>query len=169
VWLSAAEEDFAAQALAGLPGSRWLALGPGARWEGKRWPAGHFVALANRLQGEADAIILLGSAAERDRCNGIEADLAGPCLNLAGRTGLLQASAVLQRATLFIGNDSGLGHMAAAVGTPSVTLFGPGDPLRYHPWHPRARWIQSTTGSVADVSVAAVAGQVMALQAETVP
>jgi ADP-heptose:LPS heptosyltransferase len=167
VWLSAAEEDFAAQALAGLPGSRWLALGPGARWEGKRWPAGHFAALANRLQGETDAVILLGSAAERDTCNGLEADLAGPCLNLAGRTNLLQATAVLQRAHLFIGNDSGLGHMAAAVGTPTVTLFGPGDPLRYHPWHHRARWIQSMTGSVADIPVAEVSGQVMALLAET--
>jgi ADP-heptose:LPS heptosyltransferase len=166
VWLSAAEEDFAAQALARLPGSRWLALGPGARWEGKCWPAGHFAALANRLQGEIDAVILLGSAAERDRCVGIEADLAGPCLNLAGRTDLLQATAVLQQAQLFIGNDSGLGHMAAAAGTPTVTIFGPGDPQRYHPWHPRARWIQSMTGSGVDVSVDAVAGQVMALLAQ---
>jgi heptosyltransferase III len=165
VWLSAAEEDFAAQALAGLPGSRWLALGPGARWEGKRWPAGHFAALANRLQGASDAVILLGSASERDRCIGIEADLARPCLNLAGKTDLLQATAVLQRAHLFIGNDSGLGHMAAAAGTPTVTIFGPGDPQRYHPWHPQARWIQDTTGSVAEVPVAAVAEQAYAVLA----
>jgi ADP-heptose:LPS heptosyltransferase len=167
VWLSPAEQDFAAQALAGLPGNRWLALGPGARWEGKCWPAEDFAALANRLQGDADAVILLGSTAERDRCAGIAANLAMPCLNLAGKTGLLQATAVLRLARLFIGNDSGLGHMAAAAGTPTVTVFGPGNPQRYHPWHPRARWIQSPTGSVSDVTVDAVTGQVMALLAGT--
>ena len=167
VWLSCAEEDFAAQALAGLPGSRWLALGPGARGEGKRWPAGRFAAVAARLQAEFDAVILLGNSAEQDSCACIAADLALPCLNLAGMTDLLQAAAILQRATLFIGNDSGLGHMAAAVGTSTVTVFGPGDPLRYHPRHPRARWVQSPTGAIADVSVDEVLAQVLAMKHES--
>jgi heptosyltransferase-3 len=167
VWLSATEQEFAAQALAGLSGNRWLALGPGARWEGKCWPAENFAALANRLQGDTDAVILLGNPAEQDSCARIAANLALPCLNLAGMTDLLQASAILQRATLFIGNDSGLGHMAAAAGTPTVTVFGPGDPLRYHPWHPRARWIQRPTRSVSDVTVDAVTGQAYAVLAAT--
>jgi heptosyltransferase-3 len=168
LWLSAAEPLFASRELAGLPGNRWLALGPGARGEGKRWPAERFAQLATRLQPHFDAVILLGSPAERDRCTRIEADLTVPCLHLAGKTDLLQAAAVLQRAQLFIGNDSGLGHMAAAVGIPTVTIFGPGDPQRYHPWHPQARWIQGARGSVGDVTVDAVVDLVAAVLAATI-
>jgi len=163
VWLSDGEHAFARQQLAGLPGQRWLALGPGARWAGKCWPVECFTGLVTRLQPHLDALILLGSRADRARCDAIEAGLALPCVNLAGRTDLLQATAVLQCARLFVGNDSGLGHLAAAAGTPTVTVFGPGDPQRYHPWQPLARWVQSTTGSIADASVDTVAGEALAL------
>jgi len=168
VWLSAREHEFAAQALAGLPGSRWLVLGPGARGPGKRWPAERFAEVANRLQADLDAVILLGNRADRECCARIEAEITRPCLNLCGMTDLLQATAILQRASLFIGNDSGPGHLAAAAGTPTVTVFGPGEPVRYHPWHPQARWVQSTTGAVADVTVDAVTTQAMAVLAEIV-
>jgi ADP-heptose:LPS heptosyltransferase len=57
-----------------------------------------------------------------------------PVLNLAGRTDLSLAAALLMRASVFIGNDSGLGHIAAAVGRPTMTVFGPGRPERYRPW-----------------------------------
>jgi ADP-heptose:LPS heptosyltransferase len=166
IWLSDSERDYAEQLLAGLPGQRWLALGPGARWPDKRWPADHFAALATQLQPYFDAAILLGTEAEQDCCTQIESRLTLPCMNLAGRTDLLQASAVLQQARLFIGNDSGLGHLAAAAGTPTVTVFGPGDPLRYHPWHPQARWLQSPTGAIADVSVESVHKQALELLTE---
>jgi len=163
VWLSEAEHAFARQQLAGLPGQRWLALGPGARWAGKCWPVERFTGLVTRLQTQLDALLLLGSEADRSRCAAVEAGVSLPCVNLAGRTDLLQATAVLECARLFVGNDSGLGHLAAAAGTPTVTVFGPGDPLRYHPWHPLARWVQSATGDVADVSVGTVAEQALAL------
>ena len=64
---------------------------------------------------------------------------------------------------LFAGNDSGLGHIAAATGTPTITLFGPGDPARYHPWHPQARWIQSNTGNIEDITVDSVMEEVLAV------
>ena len=161
VWLTSVEHAYARHQLSGLPGQHWLALGPGARWEGKCWPADRFTALENELQTHFDAVILLGSMADRNSCALIEADLSLPCVNLAGKTGLLEVTAVLQQARLFVGNDSGLGHLAAAAGTPTVTVFGPGDPQRYHPWHPQARWVQSTTGVVADVPVDAVSEQVL--------
>jgi len=163
VWLSAAEYDFARQALAGLPGRCWLALGPGARGEAKRWPADRFNALARQLQPHFDAIILPGSADDAGACRQAAAGLALPCRMLAGKTDLLQAAAVLQQAALFVGNDSGLGHLAAAVGTPTLTLFGPGDPQRYHPWHANACWVQGASGDVADVSVDEVLGEAQAL------
>ena len=157
VWLSGQEQDYARKQLAGLPGERWLALGPGARWAPKRWPAGAFRELADRLQTQFDGVILLGSTEDVDSCQQVADGMRLPCLNLAGKTGLLQTAALLQQAALFVGNDSGLGHVAAACNTATLTVFGPGDPARYHPWHPQARWLQSDSGEITDVSVDAVA------------
>ena len=158
-----AAHNFAREQLSGLPGQRWLALGPGARWQPKRWPALHFRALVNQVQEKFDAVILLGDTTEIAVCQDIGSQLPLPAINLAGKTDLLQAAAVLARAQLFVGNDSGLGHIAAATGTPTATVFGPGDPARYHPWHPQARWIQSSTGNVEDITVDAVTAEVMAI------
>jgi ADP-heptose:LPS heptosyltransferase len=166
VWLSAAEHEFAAQALAGLPGRRWLALGPGARWQPKCWPAARYRTLLEQLQPHLDACVLLGDGSDAAACREITAGLRLPHVNLAGVTDLLQAAAVLTRMQLFVGNDSGLGHLAAACGIPTVTVFGPGDPARYHPWHPQARRVQSTSGRIEDVSVAAVMEQVLELLSE---
>jgi ADP-heptose:LPS heptosyltransferase len=157
VWLSNTEQRFAQQALSSLPGTRWLALGPGARWEPKRWPVRHYVALADRLQREFDAVLLLGSTADTACCRELAAALSLPCLDLAGKTTLLQAGALLQQARLFVGNDSGLGHLAAAAGIPSLSLFGPGDPSRYRPWNPQGQWLQSPGGRMADLSPETVA------------
>ena len=157
IWLSNAEQRYAQLEISVLPGSRWLALAPGARWEPKRWPVRHYVALADRLQQEFDAVLLLGSTADA-ACGGeLAAALPLPCLNLAGKTTLLQAGALLQHARLFVGNDSGPGHLAAAAGIPSLTLFGPGDPPRYRPWNPQGRWLQSPSGRMADLSPDTVA------------
>jgi ADP-heptose:LPS heptosyltransferase len=161
--LSQTEHRFADEQLSGLPGQRWLALGPGARWQPKCWPAQRFRALLDQLQAEFDAVILLGDTTELAVCQDIENDLPLPGINLAGKTGLLQATAILAQSQLFVGNDSGLGHIAAATGTPTVTLFGPGDPARYHPWHPQARWIQSSTGNIEDIVVDAVTEEVLAI------
>jgi heptosyltransferase-3 len=159
LWLSQHDLDFAHQQLAALPGKRWLALGPGARWAPKRWPASAFRELADRLQTQFDAVVLLGSTEDTGNCQQVADGMALPCITLAGKTRLLQAAAVLQQASLFIGNDSGLGHMAAACNTPTLTVFGPGDPARYHPWHPQARWVQSDSGDIVDVAVDVVANR----------
>jgi len=161
--LSDAEHRFAAQQLSGLPGQRWLALGPGARWQPKRWPVQCFRMLPGRLQAEFDAVILMGDSSEKADCQDLQEHLPLPAINLAGKTDLLQAAAILAQARLFVGNDSGLGHIAAATGTPTVTLFGPGDPERYHPWHPQARWIQSSTRNIEDITVDAVTAAVLAV------
>ncbi len=164
VWLSPHEQEFARRQLAVLPGTRWLALGPGARWAAKRWPLTSFQALLEQLQLQFDGVMLLGDRNDADSCQQLAEHTALPCLNLAGKTTLLQAAAVLQQAALFIGNDSGLGHLAAACDTPTLTVFGPGDPRRYHPWHPQARWVQSDSRDSADVAVEAVAAAVLEQQ-----
>jgi len=163
LWLSQAEQAFARQQLAGLPGQRWLALAPGARWPPKCWPLQNFRLLVEQLQDEFDAVLLVGDSSEIDMCTDLGKSLALPAINFAGKTDLLQTAAILAQAQLYIGNDSGPGHMAAATGTPTLTVFGPGDPARYHPWHPQARWIQSSTGSIEDIAVDTVTKEVLAI------
>jgi ADP-heptose:LPS heptosyltransferase len=156
VWLTDSHRTFAQQQLADLPGKRWLMLGPGARWAPKCWSPENYVDLANQLTDYFDAIILLGSRDDMNTCQHISKSLVLPHQNLAGKTDLLQVAAILEQAQLFVGSDSGLGHLAAASGTPTLTVFGPGDPERYHPWHPQARWVQSEDDSIDNVTVSQV-------------
>ena len=78
-------------------------------------------------------------------------------MNLAGRTSLLEDCAVLTRCAVFVGNDSGAGHMAAALETATLTVFGPTDPLRFHPWGARAAWVVAPGGELAALTGGAVA------------
>jgi ADP-heptose:LPS heptosyltransferase len=114
-----------------------------------------------------DAVVLLGSEADKDSCRSIAEGLCLPWLDLAGRTSLLEAAAVLSHMQLFIGNDSGLGHIAAAAGIPTLTLFGPGEPLRYHPWNSRGRWLQSPNRDIRALPVSHVADALKELLRET--
>ena len=163
VWLTESQRTFAQQQLADLPGKRWLALGPGARWAPKCWSPENYVELANQLTDYFDAIILLGSRDDVNACQRISESLVLPHRNLAGKTDLLQAAAILEQAQLFVGSDSGLGHLAAASGTATLTVFGPGDPERYHPWHPQACWVQSKNDSIDTVTVSQVVELVRAV------
>lgn len=128
----------AAKLLAQLPGKRWLALAPGANWPGKKWPREHFRRLLVELAADFDAAIILGSADDDGDARAI-ASAGLPAAVLTGQTDLCTAAAVLARADAFVGNDSGLGHIAAAMNTPTLTLFGPGDPGRYRPWGAHTR------------------------------
>ena len=138
LWLGQEDRDYADEVCRQLPGNRWLCIGPGANWEKKIWPAERYALAATELSGGFDALALLGNKADNRQAELVAGRVRLPCVNLCGRTTLLQAGAVMERMTLFLGNDSGLGHIAAAVGVPSFTLFGPGSPERYHPWGPRA-------------------------------
>ena len=159
LWLTAELEARAEQHLREFPGTRWLALGPGANWEPKIWPAAQFQKLIEQLQDGFDGVILLGGPSDAARCAAVDTHSSLPCVNLASQTGLLEASAILARATLFIGNDSGLGHLASAVGTPTLTLFGPGQPERYQPWGKHAHWLANAEKDLTRLSAERVAGK----------
>lgn len=163
VWLTEAQRGKARQSVAVLPGRRWLALGPGANWPPKIWPMEHYRNLLGIIRDQIDAVLLLGNDSDRHLCAALARQDGVPTLDLSGRTDLLESAAVLEQALAFIGNDSGLGHLAAAVDVPTLTLFGPGEPPRYHPWHPRARWLSSPTGQIHDLSVDRVATQLRQL------
>lgn len=124
------------------PGKPVLALGAGANFIGKRWPPASFAALSKQLRLEDLPVLLLGAPEDAAICGEI-ADLLGPrAINAAGKLDLLAAAAALRRAALFVGNDSGLMHIAAAVGAPTVGLFGPSDERVYGPWGPRTRAVR---------------------------
>jgi ADP-heptose:LPS heptosyltransferase len=138
IW-TASHNDRAAEALV-PPGGPVLAIGPAANWRGKEWRAERFAELARRLT-MPDApfatarVTVLAAAHERAQAAPLLAALpSGRAIDLVGKTDLLTAAAVLRRCALFIGNDTGLMHIAAAAGTPTLGLFGPSPVEQYAPW-----------------------------------
>ncbi len=132
-WTSPADRAVAA----GLLGEgRWIGLGPTANWAGKAWPAERFVglahALASALPGARVAIFGGPGEAERAAASATLAALPG-ALDLVGRLSLPEAAACLARCTVFVGNDSGLMHLAAASGAATLGLFGPTPAAEYAP------------------------------------
>jgi heptosyltransferase III len=127
-----------ARAAALLPlGAPVLALGPTANWAGKVWPAERFVALANALlagplTGAKVAVLAGPGAAERAMAAPVLTAFPG-AIDLVGRLSLPEAAACLARAALYVGNDSGLMHLAAAAGAPTLGLFGPTPASEYAP------------------------------------
>ena len=123
-------------------GAPVLAIGPAANWRGKQWRAERFAELAARLT--ADGAVLAGArvavlAASHERAQAEPLLAAIPedrRLDLVGAGDLLTVAALLGRTNLFIGNDSGLMHMAAAMGVPTLGLFGPSLTGVYAPWGP---------------------------------
>jgi ADP-heptose:LPS heptosyltransferase len=134
MWLSRDDEDKANELLAELPTGPWLAMVPGNINPKKIWPAQRYAALGNDMRDKFTAVILDGSPKERPFTQAVARDLKLPCVDLAGRTSLLQAAAILKQASFFVGSDSGPGHIAAAVGTPSMIFFSVDRPERVLPW-----------------------------------
>ena len=124
--------DAATAALAGLP-RPVVVLHPAARWPTKLWENARWRALAAAL-GEAGAgVVLTGAAADGAMARAIGEGLAPAPRSLAGRVSLKELAAVLRSADLMITVDSGPMHIAAAVGTPVLALFGATDPARTGP------------------------------------
>lgn len=117
-----------------------LAVGPGADWIGKRWPAERYARVAAPLLAEGGPLaggrlMIVGEEADRDAAHAIR--LAVPrtrVIELQGRLTRLQTAAALSRASLYVGADSLWTQLAVAAGVPSVGVFGPSDDSRVGPW-----------------------------------
>jgi len=136
-WTSPADDAKAATLLGATP---IIALGPTANWDGKIWPPEHFIALyqalAHQIPNARPAIFGGPGEAEYNRAAPVLAALPN-AINLTGNLTLPEAAACLRRATIFVGNDSGLMHLAAAAGTPTLGLFGRSKASEYAPAGPR--------------------------------
>lgn len=106
-----------------------VAFCPGAEYgPAKRWPEAHFAALARLLAARGCAVWLVGSAKDHAVAETIAAASAGVCINLCGKTDIAEAADLLAASRLVVSNDSGLMHIAAAVGRPVIALYGSSSP-----------------------------------------
>jgi ADP-heptose:LPS heptosyltransferase len=113
-----------------IVGPNLVAIFPGSGDRAKNWPVNNFVALAKRLSAEFDAtpIIILGPAEQAMRADFRDRDLI-----VVEDSDLGTVAALAQMASCFVGNDSGVSHLAASVGARGVVIFGPTDPVRWRP------------------------------------
>ncbi|MEW6071015.1 MAG: glycosyltransferase family 9 protein [Planctomycetota bacterium] len=140
----AAADAWAERTTAGIGGSP-VVVCVGASKPPNRWPAERWGELAAALAARAmPPIVLAGGPEDRALFAAAlaAASAGGPVHDLVGRTSLRELIALLRRARLFVGGDTGPMHLAGAVGAPVVALFGPADPRRTGPWGRRARVVQ---------------------------
>jgi heptosyltransferase-2 len=123
--VSAVEQYLADRGLNTVPRCL-IAVAPGARWKTKQWPVERYAAAARELAARHDAaIVLLGDCHDRPLVQAFRQHVAVPVIDTVGQLPLMQTAAVLQQCRLLLCNDSGLMHMAAALGVPVVAVFGP--------------------------------------------
>lgn len=129
--------------LISLSNGKIITIALGANSSHKIWPTQNYVQLLKLLKYKFNNIILVG-----DKKDAVNAELfinkyKGNVINLCGRISLIETAAVIKKSDLFLGNDSGLGHIASALDVESFTIFGEGDPKRYKPWGKKSHWFQN--------------------------
>jgi heptosyltransferase II len=136
-WVTSQEEDEAEKLLSasGAECSRLLAIHPFGSIYEKTWPIDRFAQVASALQAQFGLTpVILGAKGDLD---GFERSRhlfpKGSCV-LVGSCGIRVTQAILRRSTFFLGNDSGIMHLAAAAGLPLLALYGPTSPTRFGPW-----------------------------------
>lgn len=138
LWLTPAQHNRGAELIPA--GGPVLAVGPTANWRGKTWPAENFIALIAALTAPDGIIpaariaVFAAPGEEEDARHVLSSVPSDRQLDIIARGNPGEIAAALSRCAFYIGNDSGLMHMAAAVGIPTFGLFGPSWPHLYRPW-----------------------------------
>lgn len=146
LWL---DEAACAEAIRRIPSGRpVLAVGPTANWPGKQWPAERFAELIARLTNEKGIlpqarVAVFGSSSDRVAAEPVLTTVPSERrIDLIGGVDLPGVAACLGRCTFYAGNDSGLMHMAAAMGIPTLGLFGPSNDAHFAPWGEKADFVR---------------------------
>jgi len=129
----------------GLAGRGFVHLHPASRWKFKCWPAEKCAALVDRLTAAGERIVITAAAdpAERALVEDILKRTRAPVLNLAGRLSIKELVALIAQAKLCVCVDSMPMHVASAVGTPVVALFGPSGDIEWGPWRVKSEVVTS--------------------------
>jgi heptosyltransferase-3 len=117
---------------------------PASRWRFKCWPAERNAALADRLADEGHRVVMTSAPDETGLIDEILGKMKSKPVNLAGKLSLKELGALIARARLFIGVDSMPMHLAAAMGVPTVALFGPSSEVVWGPWNVEQRVVTTT-------------------------
>ncbi|MGA0314291.1 MAG: glycosyltransferase family 9 protein [Alphaproteobacteria bacterium] len=134
--------------LEGIASHGIIGLGVTANWLPKIWPGARFVELADALTKkngtfENAKVAIFGGPGEEALAKPILDALGDQAVDFVGNLTITETAAFLKKCKVFVGNDSGLMHMSAALGVPTVGLFGPSMPEHYGPWGPHARSVRS--------------------------
>jgi lipopolysaccharide heptosyltransferase I len=128
-------ERLLAEHRASTPDESFALLVPGTIWETKHWTPEGFAGAARGLMRDGFCVLLAGTPRDRERCEKI-AMLAPGTINLCGKTSSpAELAALIQRASICLTNDSGAMHLAAALGRPVISVFGPTNPARVGPYN----------------------------------
>ena len=161
IWLSDYEKDLANRIFSKYKNCRFLAIGVGANFEGKIWDISNYIKLANILNDFFDVIILVGDKNDATLSKDFALGFKGKIIDCCGYYNLLETAAIIKKSDFFVGNDSGLGHIASAVNTKSFTIFGVGEPIRYSPWGDNASWVQDKNYEINNVNPKTVANKIV--------
>ncbi|EGO62151.1 glycosyltransferase family 9 protein [Acetonema longum] len=115
------------------PDDTVIVLNSSTTWQTKCWPPEHFARLGNLLRQQGAKILLTGAKSDIPLIDKIKDSIKGEVISLAGETSLKDLAAVAQKCDLFVSGDTGPLHIAAAVGAPTLSLYGPTDPRIYAP------------------------------------
>jgi heptosyltransferase-3 len=147
-----ARQELSDQGIRWLSGQGWraeeplVALHPGAGSESKRWPLDRFIDLARYFtQAEKKRLLIIEGPAESGLAEQIRRELPEGQQIIAKSLSLDILAAILARCQLFVGNDSGIAHLAAALGIPSVVLFGPTLPAHWAPLGSHVKILKDTS------------------------
>ena len=116
-----------------LTSQGFAALVPGTMWETKHWPAERFAEVGQWLKRQGFGVVVLGTERDRGRARRIVERCPG-ALDLCGQTTPGQLAAIVKRAAICVTNDSGAMHLAVALETPVVSVFGPTNPVHIGPY-----------------------------------
>lgn len=142
---------------AGLPAGRWMGVHPGSGSERKNWPIERWMELVGRLERESDLnFLLVGGEAEGSRLDRLAGVVSAARVRRAERLPLGELGGLLRGCEFFVGHDSGITHLAAAVGCAVTVLWGPSRRPIWQPNHPQVRVIEAPGGDLGKLEVAAV-------------
>jgi ADP-heptose:LPS heptosyltransferase len=107
----------------------YVVFHPGSNWEPKKWPTDYYARLGDRLSQKYQTnIVITGVHSEKSLASALESQMKQKCVNLCGKTTLIELANILKNASLVVSGDTGPMHLAAAVGAPILPLYGPTSP-----------------------------------------